>query len=354
MQANVIKLENENMKVLNIINAYFEHLKSNHRDFEGERTDRTQKEYETDIRQFYYLMKNKFKGKELEFLTMEDLYISKDTFKNYIEVLKTLRKTNGDFLYTNKTINRKKSSVRNYLRYLKNEDYIQEDISYLSSIKGEKERSKSYGAYEPHEVLEIAERAMREKRNGEEKRLLILLIYKTGLRKDETLQLTWDDFIEKEDGVAIQFVGKGYEDYEMMIPNDFYEELKSIKGESNKVFQMSPRSISDMITRINEDMGLSKKRKLVLHSIRKCFGTVVYRATGDINEARKALRHSSIATTQLYLGTENFKLHNTLFGVDKLDNELYKKVDHETLIKALENCPKSLLLTLNLKINEIN
>lgn len=353
MQSNVIKLENEHMKSLVIINHYFSQLTSSHRDFEGERTDRTKCEYESDLRQFFLLMRNKQRGKELEFLYLDELSIQEDEFKEYIEVLQAIKKPDDTYLYTNKTINRKISALKKYVRFLKDKKYIKDDISFLTTINGAKERSISYGALEPHEVLKMAEMARLERHYPREKRLMLLLSFKTGLRKDEILNLTWDSFVEREDGVEIQFTGKGYEDYQIKISKEFYQEIKETLSEKKVLFDMNEKTITNMINKFTKKLELSPKRRLCFHSVRKAFGTLIYQ-NSDIEQARKALRHKSITTTQLYLKSEDLQLHNTLFGIEKIDEDLYKEADHEVLLKAISQLPKSHILMLNSKISEIN
>ncbi|WP_080845641.1 tyrosine-type recombinase/integrase [Cytobacillus gottheilii] len=354
MQSNVIKLENEHMKSLDIINHYFSQLTSSHRDFEGERTDRTKCEYESDLRQFFLLMRNKQKGKELEFLYLDELSIQEDEFKEYIETLQAIKKPDDTYLYTNKTINRKISALKKYVRFLKDKKYIKDDVSYLIAIKGTKERSLSYGALEAHEVLKMAELARLETHYPREKRLMLLLSFKTGLRRDEIFNLTWDSFVEREDGVEIQFVGKGYEDFQIKISKEFYQEIRETLNDKEALFEMDKKTVTNMMNKFTKKLGISPKRRIVFHSVRKAFGSWIFETTGDINQARKALRHKSIVTTQLYLNAKDLQLHNTLFGIEKLDEDLYKETDHEVLLRAISELPKSHILMLNSKISEIN
>jgi hypothetical protein len=100
-------------------------------------------------------------------------------------------------------------------------------------------------------------------------------------------------------------------------------------------------------------MNIQPERNIVFHSVRKAFGTLVWRMTGDIEEARRALRHSNIATTQIYLGAGNFELNDSIFSVDKIDNDLYKNVTHDDLLSAISSMPKNIQLIINMKLQEL-
>jgi hypothetical protein len=122
---------------------------------------------------------------------------------------------------------------------------------------------------------------------------------------------------------------------------------------SDKVFDISGRRIDDMMTRLKEKANIASERNIVFHSIRKAGVTYRYRVTGDILEAQRSAGHSNITTTQIYLENEDYGSIGAVSSAGKLDMELYKKVDQETLIKAIEMTKKDFQLILNLKIQEL-
>jgi integrase len=345
----------ENVKILEHIQNYFKDLNRKNRDYEEKDSSLTQIAYESDIRLFFHLMRNKQKGSELEYLSMEDLMITQDDFEEYIEVLCELKNKDGNNKYLNKTINRKITALKGFIRYMKKKKVLGDlDISYLQLMKGEKERKNHYGALEPDEVIKLSDLAWEtEKRKKELKRLLILFAFKTGLRIGEILSLKWNNIIKLNDEVIVRGIGKGNKEFEIKITNDLYEELLTINEGKDVIFPISVDSVSDMMERLRNLMGIQKERKIVFHSIRKAFGTLVWKMTGDIESARRALRHENIATTQIYLGTDNYQIQDVIFTVDKIDDTLYKKVNKEELINAISNCPKNVQLILNMKIQEI-
>ena len=67
----------------------------------------------------------------------------------------------------------------------------------------------------------------------------------------------------------------------------------------------------------------------------------------------KAAGHSNPIVTMRYLDLRDYGITGAVSFGNKIDEELYKKVTHEELIKAIENCPKDIQLILNIKLNEI-
>lgn len=349
----VVKFENENMKVYNHIQSYFKSLNDKNRDYTEKDNTKTQQAYEADIRLFFHLMKGKQKKAELEYLTMDDLNISQDDFEEYIEILCDLKDDKGNNKYVNKTINRKTVALKSFVKFLKKKKIIDIDISYLELIKGKNERKRHYDALEIHEVLDMVELAKKERNKGNIKSLIILLAFKTGLRKSEILNLKWSDFFVKEDKVTIDGVGKGNKDFEVSISKEFYNEILRLKTDSPYVFQISSRRLNDMMDRLKLQLNISPDRDVVFHSLRKTFGTHIFRTTRDINAARIALRHSSIMTTQIYLAADENQVHHSIFEVEKLDDELYTKVSEDILKEAISKCSKSTQLMINLKLQEL-
>lgn len=348
----VVQFENENMKVYNHIQSYFKSLNDKGRDYAEKDTTKTQQAYEADIRLYYHLLKGKPKKAELEYLTFDDLNISEDNFEEYIEILCDLKDENGNNKYVNKTINRKTIALKSFVKFLRKKKIIDIDISYLQSIDGKKERRNHYGVLTTEETLKLAELALQERDKGEIKRALILTAFKTGLRLGELLNLKFSDFIRKGEDIYIRGIGKGNKEFEIKINKDLYDDLQILNKGQEKIFSLSSRRISDMMDRLRTKMGIQPERQIVFHSIRKAFGTMVW-VTSDIENARRALRHSSILTTQLYLGESNFEVNESIFSIEKIDGDLFKNVNHEELLQAITALPKNTQMIINMKLTEI-
>ncbi len=108
-----------------------------------------------------------------------------------------------------------------------------------------------------------------------------------------------------------------------IIPKEIYEMIKKYankkgKKESEKVFNHTIRSIQYKLENIAKYLGEDYK-DISTHSFRKHAGMTIYRASGnDIELTRKFLNHSSINTTQRYLGVNDDEINELLRGNYKI------------------------------------
>jgi integrase len=336
---NIVKMDNT--KVYDQIEKYLTKHSYNSSD--------TERAYRRDIELFFQLIK----GKELKYLSEEDMQLTLDDFEDFIDKLFKAEDEEGNRLYQNTTINRKIAAIKGITRYLFGKKIVN-DISFLEIVDSLPKMSKHYGVLESHEVFQISEWALTERSKGETKRLLILFSFDTCARLDECLSMKWNDLIIKEDVVLITGIGKGNKEFRTTISKDFYNELLKLKKEdSETVFNISERRVSDMMARARKHFNIPQEREIVFHSFRKSGATFRYRVTGDILEAKKALNHSSLATTELYIQKLDYGALGAVSSSGKLDMELYKKVDYDVLQEAISQCNKDLQLILNMKIQEI-
>jgi integrase len=334
----IIKLDNT--KVYDQIEKYLTKHSYN--------SNSTELAYRKDIELFFKLMRKK----ELQYLTREDIQITLDDLEDFIDMLYKEADDEGNRSYANKTINRKISAIKGVIRYLAGKKLV-DDVSFLELIESLPEANNSYGVLEAHEVFKMSELCLEEREKGDVKRLLLLFALDTAIRKTAILNLKWSNFIEQEDGVLVTVVDKGNKEMRQKISLDFYKELLTIKGDSDKVFNISSDSLDNTMKRLKIKMGIQDERNIVFHSIRKAAVTYRYRLTGDILEAQRSANHSNVSTTMIYLQHEDYGTIGAVSGSKELDMELYKKVDQEVLIKAIESCKKDMQLILNMKINEV-
>lgn len=315
----------------------------------GYNSSGTEIAYRRDIELFFKIIKDK----KIQHLTIEDVQISMDDMEDFIEKLHKAVDEKSNKVYTNKTTNRKVVAVKGLLRYLCAKKIVK-DVSFLELIESLPEQSNSYGVLEVSEVFRMAQLAYEtEREKGNVKRLLFLFALDTAIRKTAILNLKWSNFIEQEDGVLVTVVDKGNKEMRQKISHDFYKEILTIKGDSDRVFDISSDSLNDTFQRLKKRMGLQEERNLVFHSIRKSAVSYRYRLTGDILEAQRSANHSNVNTTMIYLQHEDYGTIGAVSGSNNLDRELYKKVDNEVLIQAISQCKKDMQLILNIKINEI-
>lgn len=336
---NVVKLDNT--QIYDQIEKYL----TKH-SYKSEETERA---YRKDIELFFKLIKDK----ELKYLNEEDIQLTLDDFEDFIDKLYKAEDKDGNRLFQNTTINRKIAAIKGVTKYLYGKKLIN-DISFLELIDSLPKISKHYGVLESHEVFDLAEWALTERTKGETKRLLILFSYDTCARLDECLSMKWNDIVVKEEVVLISGIGKGNKEFRSTISKDFYNELLKLKKEdSETVFNLSERRVSDMMARARKHFNIPQEREIVFHSLRKSGASYRFRVTGDILEAKKALNHSSLATTELYLQKLDYGAMGAVSSSGKHNDNLYNEVEHDVLLEAISQLPKDSKFILNIKIQEI-
>jgi integrase len=358
MPEKVVKFENENMKIYNVIQGWVKDLNRNNRDYEEYyegNSSKTVIAYETDVRMFMRLIRNKEKGSELEYLTLDEIQFTLEDLEEFKEKVLDLRNEDGKYTYTNKSLNRKLSGIKNFIRYMAKKKLIK-DISFLGLVSSEKVKEKHYGVLSINEIMDMVDWIMEHERELKlVKKYLVLFSLDTCIRKSAVLRLTWSDFLEEDDVVLVKGIDKGNNEFRKKISKEFYNELLTIKDESddNRVFKIQPLAIQKLMDRYREFFKINPERNITWHSIRKSGVSFQFRLTKDILQAQKAAGHKNITTTQIYLDDEDYGAIGAVSSMGKLDEDLYKKVEHETLIKAIGMMKKDTQLLINLKLQEI-
>lgn len=309
------------------------------------KSENTAYAYKRDIERFFKLIKDK----EIQYLIKQDLDLTLDHFEEFQAYLHDEEKLN------NKTINRNISAVREFIKYLRGKKHIDFDTEYLNLIDSLPEKKNEHGFLSIEEIETMTEliMTMPRVRDREIKKYLFLFSLDTCARLDECLSLKWSDFRENENDVEIRITAKGNKEFRPKISKGFYDELLTIKGESEKVFPISKNAVADIIAKLRSTMNINENRNIVFHSIRKAGGTFQYRLHGSITAAQKALGHSNINTTTIYLEDEDYGLTGAVSSKGRVSDKYYEEVDHETLLKAINKLTKSQKLMLNIKIDEI-
>jgi integrase/recombinase XerD len=345
-QSNVVELfkyKNTDNDVLNQIN-----------DFLNIQTENTQRTYKMGIESFY--------NKKISEMTVNDIENTKlSTFKKFIFSVKEELNT--------KSIKNKITAVKELLRYIQanyddNPDPIQVDTSYFNSItklmKNFKKQDNFYGRLSVQEVWDMAEWArVKEREMRDIKYLLILFSLDTCARKGECLKLKWSFFenVDELGEVQINIIGKGNKDFYPKIKKWFYDELvNNLKNKYNSeyVFPISISAVDSMMNRYRKDFEIPDERNIVFHSIRGTGITFKYHMAGnDIEAARKAANHSKYDTLTHYMSKEDRHADGAVSLSKTVDNDLYKSVTREQLIKVIEGMSKDKQMEVNIKLKKL-
>lgn len=154
-------------------------------------------------------------------------------------------------------------------------------------------------------------------------KLMIMLLYSSGLRLSELLNLKVGD-LEFEERVGWVRSGKGSKDRLFLLSNKLIEDLKECvqnKKESDYLFtgrngRMTPRNVQKIIKNIARDAKIEKN--VHPHSLRHSFATHLLESGENIRKIQLLLGHSDLSTTQLYLDISTEELKKIKNPLDNL------------------------------------
>lgn len=312
----------------------------------------THRNYVNDIEHFF---KAVF-GRKFSFVTVDEFNSSKtdlDGLMGYFDSLFYLKNEDGKRLFSNNTINRKQASIKSMLKFLRVKKVFYQDLSDLELITNLPKDTKNIEVISFDTAMKYAEWVrMNEVNKSVEKYLIIKLAIDSGLRATELLTLKWNQFSLDTDCVVMNGVGKNNKKWIEKISHEFFNEISVLKGADENVFTISYSNLVAMMNRVKKAFDVGD-RAISFHSFKKCAVNSAFRLTGDIQEARRKGRHNDLNTTMIYTEVEDYGITGLVSLGDNIDAELYKKVDSETLIKAIGLMNKDFKFILNYKVNEL-
>ena len=190
-----------------------------------------------------------------------------------------------------KTIVKKLSAVRSFVKYLEDQCHLDIKLIGDESIKVPQSLPKPIEEIYITEVLEQA--------NLEEK-LLISMLYGLGLRISELSELTLDNI----NGQWIQVVGKGNKVRELPLLEELQKLITLyVKERSPKKYLFekgnAPMNVAQLryiITKLFKVVGI----KATPHQLRHSFATHLLNNGARIADVSELLGHETMATTQVY------------------------------------------------------
>lgn len=211
-----------------------------------------------------------------------------------------------------------------------------------------------------HEELEsLFNYAKSQKQKSLEKYLLLKAFYVTAGRRNEMLNLTWEQIkkvknIDNDYIYVFEYQRKGDKATQMPINEDFYNELLQLKVKSqspkSKVFNVSEKTMYTLFDKWKVENDISESRGVSLHSLRSTSACDLLEKGFNLKQVQQHLNHSSINTTAMYLkDSKNLKdklsykmTSNTVETIEDLSKEqlvnLIKKLNLDTeIMKAYNN-----------------
>ena len=220
------------------------------------------------------------------------------------------------------SINRKISSLKNFLKFLHTEKiFDQIDFKEFESLSNLKKIPK---AIPKLQMEQIFINLYNSKLANKELYISVLkLIYLSGLRISEALNLKWSDINYQDNSIYVY--GKGSKERKVYIIKDFLDHLKNLDKKNQYVFtlnskKISARSVNKFLENCYNDSII--KDKLSSHVFRHSFATTMLENNADIRHIQKLLGHSSISTTEIYTKVAKSMKKRVLDSYHPLKNKL--------------------------------
>lgn len=229
------------------------------------------------------------------------------------------------FNYTKTTISRKIASIRTFYRFLYRERII--DSNPASSVHSPKKNKNLPKFLTNAEIEQILNNIKIETPAGFRNRVILELLYATGMRISELSNLNFGNLNLSENEITV--LGKGSKERIVLVSTrakDFLEKyIKMVRpmvpeekcdldeNENSPVFinktgyRLQPQSVRAAINDIVKKIELPKK--VTPHVFRHSFATKLLENGADLRVVQELLGHASISNTQIYthVSTERLK-----------------------------------------------
>ena len=258
--------------------------------------------YEKDIEEFLkYLEKENINYLKLEY---SDIRI----YLGYLKDVKHEKST---------SINRKLSALRSYYKYLCSNNKVKSNLfNLISSPKKEQKLPRYFEYNELEELFDVPDLSTPL---GQRDRLVLEVMYATGIRVGELVKIRLKDINKSERTILIH--GKGskerivnYGEYASevlnMYLNDGYRKLNKFNSDylvlNNNGRVITERGIRYILTNLIKKTSLHKN--ISPHMLRHSFATHLLNEGCDILSVKELLGHESISSTQIYTHITNDRL----------------------------------------------
>jgi integrase/recombinase XerC len=210
---------------------------------------------------------------------------------------------------TNRSVNRKVTSLNSYYRFLVKIGDIQN--SPLSKHKALKVQKKVHIPFSEQEIEEVLFNAPADDFVSARDKLVVELLYSTGMRRSELIKLNLNsvDFDQNQ----IKVLGKRNKERYIPLLTTASESLNHYitmrcqlpniqSSEALFVTEKGKRVYGTLVYRIVNSYfkNVSTKLKKSPHILRHSFATHLLNHGADLNAVKELLGHSSLAATQVY------------------------------------------------------
>ena len=220
------------------------------------------------------------------------------------------------------TVSRKISSIRSFYKYLSNQKNI--DNSSFRLLKLPKKEKKLPRYFEYNELLELFEVPDINTPLGERNRLILELLYASGIRVGELVNIKLTDIQMEQKTMYI--LGKGNKERIVYFNDVTYKYLKSYLKNgreklnsnnldylflNNRGGKLTTRGVQDILEKIINKTALNKN--ISPHMLRHSFATHLLNEGCDLLSVQQLLGHSSLSATSIYTHVTTDRMKEVYF-----------------------------------------
>lgn len=226
-----------------------------------------------------------------------------------------------------RSVNRKLSTLKTYYKYLLREGKITDNpMSKVTSPKTES-RLPSYMEKSDMEIL-LSDEMFDHGFSGQRDRLILMLLYYTGMRRSELINLKVNSF-DKLNG-SLKVLGKGNKERILPVNNELSNAISKFIEErqqngifytndlltTNKGKTLYPNFVYRVVR--NHLARVSTASKRSPHILRHTFATHLLNNGADLNAIKEILGHANLSATQIYT-------HNSIEKLKQIYNQAHPK-----------------------------
>lgn len=286
------------------VSGFLDYLK-----FEKRYSQHSVSAYQTDLEQFVHFASRQFDAGQVA-------DVSTAMVRTWLANLK-------DEGLQARSINRKLSALKSWYRYMRRQGWVQS--SPLSALTGPKTPKKLPSFANEDEIQQLLTATeFPDTWTGRTEKLALQLLYHTGMRRAELLNLKVSQIDHGQRHIRI--TGKGNKERIVPVHASLLQQIAAYQQERHQV--APPEVLQLLVTEKGKPLQANQLYKMVTrylgavttlskkspHTLRHSFATHLANAGADLNAIKELLGHASLAATQVYT-------HNS---IEKL-KEVYKK-----------------------------
>ena len=220
------------------------------------------------------------------------------------------------------TVSRKISSIRSFYKYLANTNIFENNSFRLLRLPKKEKKLPHY--FEYNELLELFEVPDINTPLGERNRVILELLYATGIRVGELVNIKISDIQIKLK--VIHILGKGNKERIVYFNDVTYKYLEGYINNgrnklnvkkldylflNNKGGQLTTRGVQDILEKIIKKTAINKN--ISPHMLRHTFATHLLNEGCDLLSVQQLLGHSSLSTTSIYTHVTTDRMKEVYF-----------------------------------------